>query len=113
MAPTFSYTACDIYEDMLEGLQSYFAHFMIDGQTRPCDLIEKISRSGADRADSQIDSCLEQVDKEISPHMLENLQTDHILISYPAHSLGAEKRVCLNLSRTFLSPHFRKAMAYP
>ncbi|MGI6739957.1 MAG: hypothetical protein ACOX7C_00495 [Brevefilum sp.] len=93
MAPTFSYTACDIYEDMLEGLQSYFAHFMIDGQTRPCDLIEKIPQDQAQVAlILKSIPCLEQVDKEISPHMLENLQTDHILISYPAHSLGGRKK---------------------
>ena len=86
---------------------------MIDGQTRPCDLIEKILKIRRGRAILKSIPRLEQVDKEISPHMLENLQTDHIPDLIPCAQPGGRKRVCLNFIITFLSPHFRKAMAYP
>jgi 16S rRNA (guanine(1405)-N(7))-methyltransferase len=36
--------------------------------------------------------CLEQVDKQIGLRLLQQLDADYILVSYPAHSLGGRSK---------------------
>ncbi len=93
LASGFTYTACDIYEDMLGVLQSFFSHFEVNGIAQPCDLTDHIPQAHAQVAFFlKSIPCLEQVDKMISISVLERLQTDHILVSYPVHSLGGRDK---------------------
>ncbi len=89
LADDFSYQSCDIYLDMLGLIQTFFDHFIIQGRTCACNLA-----SGIPQEHAQVGfflkslPCLEQLDKSIGTRLLEELRTDHILVSFPVHSLG-------------------------
>lgn len=93
LADGFTYYACDIYLDMLDFLQSFFHHFEINGTATACDLI-----GGVPQDHTQVAfllksiPCLEQVDKDISLTLLENIQAQHILVSFPISSLSGRKK---------------------
>jgi 16S rRNA (guanine(1405)-N(7))-methyltransferase len=36
--------------------------------------------------------CLEQLDKDIGSHLLEKINAEHILVSFPVRSLGGRKK---------------------
>jgi len=93
LTPECSYSACDIYADMMAFVGSFFDHFRIKGHAQSCDLFEEIPQDPAQVAFFlKSIPCLEQVDKEIGIRVLENLQTDHILVSFPVHSLGGRQK---------------------
>jgi len=89
----FTYQACDIYLDMLAFIQSFFNHFEIPGRTLSCDLVgaAPIERAQLALILKSI-PCLEQVDKEIGPSLLEGVQAEHILVSFPVSSLGGRRK---------------------
>jgi 16S rRNA (guanine(1405)-N(7))-methyltransferase len=89
LADDFSYQSCDIYLDMLDLIQAFFDHFMIQGHTFACNLTDGIPREHA-QVGFFLKSlpCLEQLDKSIGVRLLEEVNTDHILVSFPVHSLG-------------------------
>ena len=93
LAPGFRYWACDIYLDMMDFLQAYFDHFNIDGEASPCDLL-----GGPNTQEAQVAillksiPCLEQVDKSIGEQLLDKIQAQHILISFPVSSLGGQRK---------------------
>jgi 16S rRNA (guanine(1405)-N(7))-methyltransferase len=93
LAPGFRYWACDIYLDMLGFIQAYFNHFSIDGKAIPCDLISESTTPKAQVA-MLLKSipCLEQVDKSIGKQLLDKIQAEHILISFPVSSLGGHRK---------------------
>ena len=89
----FIYQACDIYLDMLDLIGSFFAHFDLDAQTYPCDLVGKVPPQHADVAFLlKSIPCLEQVDKSIGLPLLETIRADHILVSFPVRSIGGRKK---------------------
>ncbi len=99
----FSYHACDIYIDMLSLVQSFFDHLGIDGTTEACDLVGEVPAKPAQVAFLlKSIPCLEQVDKEIGIMLLENIQADHILVSFPVQSLGGRDKGMPN----FYQDHF-------
>jgi 16S rRNA (guanine(1405)-N(7))-methyltransferase len=83
------YYACDIYADMIAFLNGYFAHTGIRGQARVCDLT-------AGAPSEQVDLALvlkalpplDQQAKHAGRDLLRALNARHILVSFPAHSLG-------------------------
>jgi 16S rRNA (guanine(1405)-N(7))-methyltransferase len=89
LAPDASYYACDIYADMIAFLNGFFAHAGIRGQARVCDL-------AAGAPDEQVDLALvlkalpplDQQAKHAGRDLLRALNARHILVSFPAHSLG-------------------------
>ena len=97
----FSYRACDIYLDMLDFITAFFTHFNIDGYAFPCDLV-----SGPPRETAQVAfllktiPCLEQVDKQIGAALLTRIKADHILVSFPAKSLGGRDKGMPEFYRT-------------
>ena len=89
----FTYQACDIYIDMLSFIQSFFNHFQINGKSFACDLIGGLPTQKAQLAlILKSIPCLEQVEKEIGLSLLEEVQADHILVSFPAQSLGGQQK---------------------
>lgn len=104
----FKYLACDIYCDMMGFIQSFFYHFLICGKAFPADIID----AGPTQT-SQVAfllkalPCLEQLDKAIGAHLLENIQADHILISFPVRSLGGHHKGMPNFYRN----HFFELVA--
>jgi len=89
----FTYHACDIYMDMLSLVQSFFDHLGIDGTTEACDLVGEVPTKPAQIAFLlKSIPCLEQVDKDIGIMLLEKIQADHILVSFPVQSLGGRNK---------------------
>ena len=87
------YHACDIYEDMLGLINAFFTHFNLPGQAVSCDLI-----ANAPAEKTQVTfllksiPCLEQMDKSIVIRLLDSISSEHILISFPVHSLAGRQK---------------------
>lgn len=97
------YTACDIYSDMVEFLNSFFQHAGICGKASVCDLTAELPGQTVELV-LLLKSlpCLEQLDKSIGERLLNGLKADHILVSYPARSLsGRGKGMPQNYSDHF------------
>ncbi len=89
LAPDARYYACDIYTDMIAFLNGFFAHAGVRGQACSCDL-------AAGAPDEQVDLALvlkalpplDQQAKHAGRDLLRALNARHVLVSFPAHSLG-------------------------
>ncbi len=108
LAEEFSYQCCDIYLDMMSFLQSFFNRFQMNGKAHPCDLVSAAPSSHAQVA-LLLKSmpCLEQLDKSIGARLLETIQADHVLVSFPVRSLGGQKKGMLR----FYKDHFYEIVA--
>jgi 16S rRNA (guanine(1405)-N(7))-methyltransferase len=88
-----TYTACDIYLDMLALIDAFFEHMGIDGQAMPCDLAGAIPPEQAQVAFLlKTIPCLEQIDKGIGVPLLQGINARHILVSFPVQSLGGRRK---------------------
>ena len=91
--PDVEYYACDIYADMLAFLNTFFTTFAVRGQAFSCDLTQTIPQQPVQLALLlKTLPCLEQIDKQASLRLLEELQTENILVTFPAHSLGGRSK---------------------
>jgi len=88
-APHLEYTACDIYEDMTAFLGEFLARFKVKGSVSTCDLTQIVPQTKAQVALLlKTIPCLDQVDKNAAGRLLRGLQTESILVSFPAQGLG-------------------------
>lgn len=88
-----TYHAYDIYQDMTDYLRHFFLHYGIRGDAHICDLTQTIPQEQAQIAFVlKTIPCLEQLDKNAGKHLLENLQTENILVSFPVQSLGGRSK---------------------
>ena len=87
------YHACDIYSDMLEMIDVFSEHFNLPILTRPCDLIGEVPDIPVKLA-LLLKSipCLEQVDKSIGRRLLQSVNADHLLVSFPVSSIGGQDK---------------------
>ena len=93
LAAGCTYRACDIFLDMLQLVQSFFTHFDFDGAACPCDLAHQVPGHKVQVAFLlKSIPCLEQMDKAISAPLLEAIQADHILVSFPVSSLTGKQK---------------------
>ena len=89
----FTYTAYDIYEDMLDFLNQFFKHFEIKGFAYPCDVTQPFEMPHVQLALLlKTLPCLEQQEKQIGNQVLERINADHILVSFPSKSLGGHEK---------------------
>jgi 16S rRNA (guanine(1405)-N(7))-methyltransferase len=95
------YYACDIYEDMIAFLNRFFDLARIPGYAEPCDLVNATPSYQVDLAFVlKTVPCLEQIDKAASERLLERLDANHILVSFPVHSLsGRDKGMLANYEK--------------
>jgi 16S rRNA (guanine(1405)-N(7))-methyltransferase len=108
LAKDFTYSACDIYSDMTGYLQVFFDHFGINGKASLCDLTQSIPSEHVQLALLlKTIPCLEQVDKSAGRRLLEGLNAETILVSFPAHSLGGRSK---GMARNY-ETHFNELMA--
>jgi len=92
-AADVEYTACDIYADMTNYLNTWFEHFMINGKASVIDLTQTVPAAPAQVALLlKTIPCLDQVDKNAAKRLLKELNTKFILASFPAHSLGGKSK---------------------
>ncbi len=93
LANNVRYFGCDIFSDMTDFLGHFCDHFGIDASFEPCDLTRLNFRHNAQVAFLlKTLPCLEQIDKGISPRLLDIVPADHLLISYPLRSLGGQAK---------------------
>ena len=99
LAADAEYVACDIYGDMMAFLGGYFALEAAHGrpglrglaETR--DVIAAPPERHADLAlILKAIPCLEQIDKSAGERLLRATRADHLLVSFPAHSLGGRQK---------------------
>lgn len=92
-AKNVRYQAVDIYPDMVEYLNLFFAHFNIAGKAAVVDLTREVPADTAQVAFLlKTIPCLEQVDKLAGKRLLEGLKTENILVSFPSRSLGGRSK---------------------
>lgn len=125
LAPGAQYHAIDIYQDMIDFLNQVFvgAPFIgaleggthkgcpnggIRGYAERANLLQGVPDQHYQVALLlKTLPCLEQVDKSISPRLLDAIQADHVVVSYPVTSLGGKSKGM----RSFYEAHFKNLVA--
>lgn len=112
LTPTARYQACDIYADLANFLNQFFAlpavAAAITGEAFVCDLVSGPPAQHVDLALAlKIIPPLEQIDRQAGRLLLHALDADFVLVSFPALSLGGrDKRMAQNYEQ-----HFRDLIA--
>jgi 16S rRNA (guanine(1405)-N(7))-methyltransferase len=87
------YYAYDIYEDMIGFLNECMTLMPAQGYAETGDVIRSCPTQKVDVAFIlKAIPCLEQVDKTAGLRLLETINADHLVISFPAHSLGGKSK---------------------
>lgn len=87
------YFAYDIYEDMIDFLNESLALMPVHGSAIMCDVIHSCPTQKVDIAFIlKSIPCLEQVDKSAGLRLLETINADYFVVSFPAHSLGGKNK---------------------
>ncbi len=108
LAPGASYFACDVYGDMVDFIGCFLAHLGLPGGAVICDLFQGVPQPPVQVALLlKTIPCLEQVEKEIGLRLLAGIQARHILVSFPAHSLGGRSK---GMVRNY-EAHFRQMVS--
>jgi 16S rRNA (guanine(1405)-N(7))-methyltransferase len=99
LADDADYFACDIYDDMTAFLNGYFALEAAHGRAglrARAETRDVIASPPEQRAQLALIlkaiPCLEQVDKTAGERLLRAVRADHLLVSFPAHSLGGRNK---------------------
>jgi 16S rRNA (guanine(1405)-N(7))-methyltransferase len=89
LAPGARYYACDIYQDMTDFLRASFPLLRVDGEATVCDVIQQCPTRKVDVAFVlKTIPVLEQVNKNAGRRLLQSINADHLVVSFPAASLG-------------------------
>jgi 16S rRNA (guanine(1405)-N(7))-methyltransferase len=87
------YYTYDIYEDMIGFLNDCMTLMPVQGYGKTDDVIHYCPTQKVDVAFIlKAIPCLEQVDKTAGLRLLETLNADHLVVSFPAHSLGGKSK---------------------
>jgi 16S rRNA (guanine(1405)-N(7))-methyltransferase len=103
LSASVSYQACDVVEPMIDFLQNWFTLQNSNGSAFVCDLLSEIPKKP-----TQVTfvlktlPILDQVDPAFSSRLLDQIPSEHILISYPSKSLGGRSK---GMEQTYTS-HF-------
>ncbi|HOC23175.1 MAG TPA: hypothetical protein PKH38_02690 [Anaerolineaceae bacterium] len=93
LAEDCTYLACDVLQPMIDFLNAFFESYRINGQAFACDLTSCIPNEHVQVAFLlKTLPLLDQIDKTLSRRLLEGIQAEHILVSYPAKSLGGRSK---------------------
>lgn len=105
LTPGAQYFACDIYQDMVDLIQEFFNHIDQNGKVEVVNLVDSVPAHPVQLALLlKTLPCLEQLEKNISQDLLSAIQAEHLLISYPVHSLGGQsKGMLVNYENHFRS----------
>ncbi len=101
------YYAYDIYGDMVDFVGEFMRIANVQGQAQVCDITQFPPTRRADLA-FVLKSlpCIEQLDKSASLRLLETVNADHLLVSFPVRSLGGRDK---NMARNY-EAGFRQLM---
>jgi 16S rRNA (guanine(1405)-N(7))-methyltransferase len=93
LAENAAYYACDIYTDLADFLNRAFPLLGVSGSAWAADVTQVIPDQRADLAIIvKAIPCLQQLDKGIGARLLDGINAGHILVSYPAQSLGGSSK---------------------
>jgi 16S rRNA (guanine(1405)-N(7))-methyltransferase len=93
LADDASYYAFDIFTDMAGFLSAWLKHCGMGGEAGLCDLIAETPSPQAEVALLlKTIPCLEQVDKNILPRLMEVIPAALIVVSFPVASLGGKNK---------------------
>ncbi len=103
LAAHAEYYAYDIYYDMAEFLNEFFALTQTRGQADARDVLRRPPEQAADLALLlKAIPCLEQIDAAAVYRLLEYINARHLLVSFPVRSLGGKsKGMNLNYEERF------------
>jgi 16S rRNA (guanine(1405)-N(7))-methyltransferase len=88
-----TYYAYDIYEDMVDFLRAFMKLTQVRGQALACDVLQSCPLPKVDLAlVLKSVPCLEQIDKSAGEQLLDAIDADRLLISFPVHSLGGRDK---------------------
>ena len=89
LPPDVEYLACDLYADLAEFLNGFFALAGVRGRAEVCDLVRGAPPLDADLALAlKLLPVLEQVDRAAPLRLLQGIRAPRVLVSFPAQSLG-------------------------
>lgn len=89
LAQDATYHACDIYADLTGFLQNFITHVGMPGRIELCDLTANLPAVRVQAAFIlKTLPCLDHLDKTASRRLLEGIDAEVILVSYPLRSLG-------------------------
>jgi 16S rRNA (guanine(1405)-N(7))-methyltransferase len=93
LTPDAEYRAYDIYGDMVDFLNEFLALHRRPGRATAVDVTQLRSTPKVDVA-FVLKSlpCLEQIESGATLRLLEAIRADHLLISFPVHSLGGKSK---------------------
>ena len=107
LAKNVQYYGCDIFSDMAGFLNQFISHFGINGSFEARDITQlQFPRRAQVAYLLKTLPCLEQLDKGISPRLLDAVPADYLLISYPVRSLGGRAK---GMGKTY-EAQFKKLM---
>ncbi len=93
LTPDAQVYACDIYQDMIDFINQFYLHLGLRGQAELCDLTQQVPQHKVQLALLlKTIPCLEQLDKSIGNRLLQTIPAEHILVSFPARSLGGRNK---------------------
>ncbi len=95
--------AWEIYADMVAFLNHFFVHLNLAGQAEQRDLTSAVPEEPFQVVFLlKAIPCLEQLDKSLGRRLLETLQAEYLLVSFPTYSLGGRgKGMRVNYARHF------------
>lgn len=98
-----NYYACDVVDPLIGFLNGYFPLSGQTGRAFSCNLLQSIPQQKVQVAFLlKLLPILDQVDPRTSSNLLNKVQADHLLISYPSKSLGGRSK---GMKQTY-SDHF-------
>ena len=89
LAENATYTAYDMYEDMIGFVGAFMTLAGVQGRAEAQDMIQFVPPERAHVAlILKTIPCLEQVDKVAGARLLDAVNADHVIVSFPVQSLG-------------------------
>jgi 16S rRNA (guanine(1405)-N(7))-methyltransferase len=87
------YCAYDMYTDLMAFLGEFMSLVNPRGKAEACDVVQSPPARQADLAlILKSLPCVEQLDKSSSLRLLETLNANHLLVSFPVRSLGGRDK---------------------
>ncbi|MCE1255120.1 MAG: hypothetical protein LWX83_16420 [Anaerolineae bacterium] len=101
------YYACDIYEDMTDFINRFIVYTGQNGSASMCNLTRSIPSTSVDLTFLlKSVPCLEQLDKNLIPQLLQQIQSRFIVVSFPGRSIGGKNKGMTD----FYSKHFEEIL---
>ena len=93
LAGPATYYAYDMYQDMTDFLNECLSLLHVQGYAQACNVIHYCPTQKVDLAFMlKAIPCLEQVDRSAGLRLLETVNADYLVVSFPTHSLGGNKK---------------------